>query len=139
MTIRATQVADIMTEDPRVIEPSAKVRDAYALMKEHGFRHVPVVENDRLVGIFSTTDVGRIGATLPVILERSVADTMTPNPYTIAPDEPIESAAAQMGLRKINCLPVVNAEGKLVGIVTTYDLLDALVRRLVPRSSRPPV
>jgi acetoin utilization protein AcuB len=137
MTIRATQVSDIMTPDPHVIQPSATVRDACALMKEHGIRHVPVVDGALLVGIISITDVGRLGATLPAILDRTIADSMTPNPLTIAPDEPIESAAAQMGLRKVYSLPVV-ADGRLVGIITTYDLLDALVRRLVPRSSRTP-
>jgi acetoin utilization protein AcuB len=137
MTIRATQVSDIMTPDPRAIEPSAKVREAYATMKENGFRHLPVVDDGRLVGVISVTDVGRLGATVSAILDKSVAEAMTPNPRTIAPEEPIESAAAQMGLYKVNCLPVVT-EGRLIGIVTTYDLLDALVRRLVPRSTRAP-
>ncbi len=137
MTIRATQVSDIMTADPLVIQPSATVREAWAMMKEHGIRHVPVVDGAALVGIISITDIGRIGATLPVILDRTVADSMTSNPLTIGPEEPIESAAAQMGLRKVYSLPVV-ADGRLVGIVTTYDLLDALVRRLVPRSTRNP-
>jgi acetoin utilization protein AcuB len=135
MTIRATQVSDVMTPDPRVIEPSITVGEAYGIMKDNGFRHLPVVEGGQLVGIISVTDVGRFGATIPAIMERSVADSMTRDPLTIAPTEPIESAAAQMGLHKVNCLPVV-ADGRLIGIVTTYDLLDALVRRLVPRSAR---
>jgi CBS domain-containing protein len=137
MQIRATQVRDIMTPDPRVIEPGATVREAWATMKEGGFRHLPVVDAGRLVGVISITDIGRLGATVPAILERTVAQSMTANPMTMSPDEPIESAAAQMGLHKINCLPIVEGE-KLVGIVTTYDLLDALVRRLVPRSTRTP-
>jgi len=137
MQIRATQVRDIMTPDPRVIEPGATVREAWATMKENGFRHLPVVDAGRLVGVISITDIGRLGATVPAILERTVGQSMTPNPMTMSPDEPIESAAAQMGLHKINCLPIVEG-AKLIGIVTTYDLLDALVRRLVPRSTRPP-
>jgi acetoin utilization protein AcuB len=126
-----------MTPDPRTIEPSATVREAYATMKENNFRHLPVVHDGRLVGIISTTDIGRLGAAVPAVLERTVGDSMNPSPITIDPDEPIESAAAQMGLHKIYCLVVVD-DGKLVGIVTTYDLLDALVRRLMPRSSRTP-
>jgi acetoin utilization protein AcuB len=137
MQIRATQVRDIMTPDPRVIEPGATVREAWATMKENGFRHLPVVDAGRLVGVISITDIGRLGAAVPAILERTVAQSMTPNPMTMSPDEPIESAAAQMGLHKVNCLPIVEG-GKLIGIVTTYDLLDALVRRLMPRSTRTP-
>jgi acetoin utilization protein AcuB len=137
MPIRATQVRDIMTPDPRVIEPGETVREAWATMKENGFRHLPVCSGGRLVGVISITDIGRLGATVPAILDRTVEQSMTPNPITMSPDEPIESAAAQMGLHKINCLPIVDGD-KLVGIVTTYDLLDALVRRLVPRSTRTP-
>lgn len=137
MPIRATQVRDIMTPDPRVIEPGETVREAWATMKENGFRHLPVCNGGRLVGIISITDIGRLGATVPAILDRTVEQSMTANPITMSPDEPIESAAAQMGLHKINCLPIVEGD-KLVGIVTTYDLLDALVRRLVPRSTRTP-
>ena len=59
MQIRATQVRDIMTPDPRVIEPSATVREAWATMKEGGFRHLPVVDAGRLVGVISITDIGR--------------------------------------------------------------------------------
>lgn len=137
MPIRATQVRDIMTPDPRVIEPGETVREAWATMKEGGFRHLPVCHGGRLVGIISITDIGRLGATVPAILDRTVEQSMTAKPITMSPDEQIESAAAQMGLHKINCLPIVEGD-KLVGIVTTYDLLDALVRRLMPRSTRAP-
>ncbi len=137
MAIRATQVFDVMTFDPRTIESTARVGDAYAIMVENGFRHVPVVDDARLVGVISLSDIGRLGATIPALLEMAVADAMTTNPLTITPEELIEAAAAQMGLNKLNCLPVV-ASGRLVGIITTYDLLDALVRRRTTRASVPP-
>ncbi|MEO6574895.1 MAG: CBS domain-containing protein [Polyangiaceae bacterium] len=124
----AIKVQDIMTADPMVTTPNATVEEAYTTMKRLGFRHMPVVDKGRLVGVISTTDVGRLGSTIPELMARPVAHAMTPDPLTIAPDATIEVAAAQMGLKKINCLPVVS-EGRLIGIVTTYDLLDALVRR----------
>jgi acetoin utilization protein AcuB len=127
----AIRVLDIMTADPMVTTPNATVEEAYTTMKRLGFRHMPVVDKGRLVGIISTTDVGRLGATIPELMARNVAHAMTPDPLTISPEATIEVAAAQMGLKKINCLPVVS-EGRLVGIVTTYDLLDALVRRPCP-------
>ncbi len=131
----ATKVRDVMTPDPHVIGPNETLDRAYAAMKEGGFRHLPVLDGSRIVGILSTTDIGRLGATVPELMARPVADFMSPDPLTVGPDEPIEAAAGQMGLRKVNCLLVV-AAGQLVGIVTTYDLLDALARQLAPRSAR---
>jgi acetoin utilization protein AcuB len=128
-----TRVRDVMTADPIVVEPAVTVGAAYSMMKSMGFRHLPVVRDGELVGIISTNDIGRLGGVLPEIAERSVSELMTPDPITIGEDEPVEAAAATMALRKVNCLPV-STKGRLVGIVTTYDLLDALARRL--RSGR---
>jgi CBS domain-containing protein len=124
-----TRVADVMTPDPMVVEPSVTLEGAYSTMKSLGFRHLPVVLDGKLVGILSTNDIGRLGATVPSIMLREVGSVMTPQPLTIRPEEPIEAAAATMALRKVSCLLVVS-DGALVGIVTTYDLLDALARRL---------
>jgi acetoin utilization protein AcuB len=126
-------VRDVMTADPITVEPDGKVGAAYRTMKDGGFRHLPVVSGGKLVGIISTNDIGRLGGELPQIAERPVSDLMTADPITIGEDEPVEAAAATMALRKVNCLPVA-VDGRLVGIVTTYDLLDALARRL--RSGR---
>lgn len=118
-----------MTSEPMTLGPEATLGDAYVLMKKHGFRHVPIVENDALVGIVSLTDIGRQGATVAAILAKKVADVMVQSLITIGPDETADVAAAKMASKKINCLPVV-ADGRLVGIVTTYDLLDVLARFL---------
>jgi acetoin utilization protein AcuB len=135
MSDSATHVREVMTADPCVISPDETLERAWAMMTEEGCRHLPVVQNGQLVGILSMTDIGRLGATIPSLMARTVGESMTKSPFTVGPDEPLESAAAQMGLHKVNCLPVV-AGVKLVGIVTTYDLLDALARQLGPLSSR---
>lgn len=124
-----TRVEEVMTPDPMTLEPSQLVRDAYALMKEKGFRHVPIVEGGALKGIVSMTDIGKLGARIPEILQMKLGDVMTSSLLTIAPSESVDVAAAKMAAKKINCLPIVE-NGALVGIVTTYDLLDALARRL---------
>jgi acetoin utilization protein AcuB len=123
------KVEDVMTPDPMSLSPSQTVRDAYALMSERGFRHVPITDNGALVGLISLTDVGRLGARVPEILAKTLRDVMTTTLITIRPEEAVDVAAAKMATRKINCLPVV-VDAKLVGIVTTYDLLDALARRI---------
>ena len=122
-------VDDVMTPDPMCLAPTATVGEAYALMKEHGFRHVPVCEGDLLLGLFSLTDVGHLGAKVPSIMALPLHEVMSKNLITCAPKEPVSSAAATMASKKINCLLVV-VDRKLAGIVTTYDLLDALARRV---------
>jgi CBS domain-containing protein len=123
------KVEDVMTPDPMCLTPTATVGEAYALMKEHGFRHVPICEGDLLLGIFSLTDVGHLGAKVSSIMQLPLHEVMSKNLVTCAPSEPVSSAAASMASKKINCMLVV-VDRKLAGIVTTYDLLDALARRV---------
>lgn len=118
-----------MTPDPMCLAPTATVGEAYAMMKEHGFRHVPICEGDLLLGIFSLTDVGHLGAKVSSIMQLPLHEVMSKNLITCGPSEPVSSAAASMASKKINCMLVV-VDRKLAGIVTTYDLLDALARRV---------
>ncbi len=118
-----------MTPDPTTLAPTATVEDAYKLMTERGFRHVPIVEAEVLLGIVSMTDIGHLGAKVPEILKRPLHEVMSKKLITVKPGEKIEIAAATMASHKINCLLVVEAR-RLAGIVTTYDLLDALARRV---------
>jgi acetoin utilization protein AcuB len=124
-----TTVEDVMTPDPMCLAPTATVGEAYELMKERGFRHVPVCEGDLLLGIVSMTDVGHLGARVPEILAKPLHEVMSKNLVTVKPKEAIASAAVMMASKKINCLLVVSGR-KLAGIVTTYDLLDALARNV---------
>jgi acetoin utilization protein AcuB len=122
-------VEDVMTPDPVTLEPTATVADAYALMTERGFRHVPIVEAGLLLGIISISDIGHLGARVPELMAKPLHEVMTKNPPTVKPTESVSAAAATMASRKINCLLVV-VNRSLTGIVTTYDLLDALARRV---------
>ncbi len=124
-----TTVEDVMTPDPMCLAPTATVGEAYELMNDRGFRHVPVCEGDLLLGIISMTDVGHLGARVPEILSKPLHEVMTKNLVTVKPKEAIASAAVMMASKKINCLLVVSGR-KLAGIVTTYDLLDALARNV---------
>jgi CBS domain-containing protein len=61
-------------------------------------------------------------------MDRPLFEVMSTKLVTVTPNEKVEIAAATMASRRINCLLVV-INGQLAGIVTTYDLLDALARR----------
>ena len=118
-----------MTPDPMCLAPTATVGDAYAMMREHGFRHVPICEGDLLLGVFSLSDVGHLGAKNAEIMAMPLHEVMSKNLITAKPSDSVSAAAATMAAKKINCMLVV-VDRKLAGIVTTYDLLDALARRV---------
>ncbi len=64
------QLRAVMTKDPAHLAPGDGVAEALRLMRDGGFRHVPVVEDGRLVGMVSQTDLGRFEADLPEVETR---------------------------------------------------------------------
>jgi CBS domain-containing protein len=136
-----TRVRDIMTSPAVVIAPDTRVTAAVALMKQHYIRHLPVVDNGRLVGIVSQGDLREASTSTGAINANSyeinfmvsrlqVKQIMTRRVFTIAPEAFIVQAAELMTENKIAGLPVVQADGEVVGMITDSDLLRLLVRRL---------
>jgi acetoin utilization protein AcuB len=124
----ALSVRDIMATNLVTVSPHEPSRRAYQLMRDHRFRHLPVVANGRLVGVLSDRDLRPIVFS-PSLAETRVADLMTEQPTTIAPDAGVEDAASLLVMKKIGCLPVIEAD-RLIGIVTETDLLAVLVELL---------
>jgi CBS domain-containing protein len=111
----------------------ALLREAYRTMRSCGIRHLPVVDDERLVGMLSWGDVLLAAADVPghglaVPDLRTVADVMSRNVITCFPTTEIADVAATLVACKFDALPVVGSDGRLVGIVTTTDLLDVLCR-----------
>lgn len=94
---------------------------ARALLAKHRIRQLPVLQRGRLAGIVTDRDL----RAAPAGTAR-VDDVMTHQPHTTAPNELVDSAAHLMRHWKINSLPVLTGN-KLVGILTTSDVLDAFV------------
>jgi acetoin utilization protein AcuB len=92
-------------------------------MDSGNFRHLPVTDQGRLVGMLSDHDIRQHQGHLT---DTRVTGAMTDNPITVSPDTTMEEAAEIMLERKISGLPVVE-QGKLVGIITTADLLGAFL------------
>ena len=134
-------VADIMTPNPVTVTPRNAIRTAVNLMREGGFRRLPVVDRGRLVGIITDRDLRRAANSPFVVREQwydnfildhiEVGSCMTPNPITIEPNKTVAEAAQVMRNHKIGGLPVVS-DGQLIGIVTDTDLLDFLIELLEP-------
>ncbi len=117
------RVSDRMTPNPTSIGPRDTLAKAKALMEAGGFRRLPVVDNSELVGILSERDTREHRG----YFESTRVDAaMTASPLTVGPHSSVEDAARLMLEHKIGGLPVTS-DGKLVGIVTTSDMLRALL------------
>jgi CBS domain-containing protein len=125
-------VGQFMTTDLFTVRPDDIVDFAASLMDWRHVRHVPV-ENDKglLVGLISHRALlrlvaeGRIGHDIKV----TVAEIMKPDPVTVSADTPTVKAIRLMREHKVGCLPVTQ-EGKLIGIITDYDLIVVSSRLL---------
>jgi CBS domain-containing protein len=111
--------------------------DAYNTMMRKGIRRLPVVHNDRLVGIVTIGDLREArpspATSLSIyelnylLAKLTVGQVMTHNPYTVRPSTSIQEAARIMLRHKIGGMPVVNDEGKVVGVVTESDIFRMLI------------
>lgn len=129
-------VADIMTSTVVTIEPQNSVATAIRFMRQGQLRRLPVIENGELVGIVTSGDLRRITGLSSILNDPSqdnflwrhipVENVMSRNPTTLEVDTPICEAARLLVEQKIGGVPIVD-QGKLVGIVTTSDLLATLM------------
>jgi len=122
------RVQDVMTPDVRTIAARESAETAFATMKALNVRHLVVRDEDAaLVGVVSSHD---LGAPSQEGFRRNhrVADVMSSHVVTADPEMSIRQAANLMRGRSISCLPVVQPgrTPRLVGIVTTSDLLEIL-------------
>jgi len=122
-------VKEMMRRPVTVISGGATLGEACELFQTRGFRHLPVVDQGRLVGILTDRDLRFATSSLcqsPRTAKDPVSSAMSSPPLTADPLDPVEDAARIMREHKIGCLPVVDGS-ELVGILTGMDLLDALM------------
>ena len=120
-------VREWMTAPATAISPMMDAGEALEQMIEWRYRRFPVAQDGKLVGIVTRGDLeAKLGwdRLLWRRLRRHVSDAMTPNPFTVGPEEPFEKAVELMLKHRIGGIPVVDA-GKLVGIVTESDVFRA--------------
>lgn len=144
---------EIMTREVVTLTPDTEINDAARILLEKGFNGLPVVdEQGRVVGILCQSDLIAQQKRLPIpsvftlldswiplsplkdlqkelkrITAITVKDAMTPGPTTIRPEATMEQMATLMVDRNFHTLPVVDGEGKLVGIVGKEDVLKTLI------------
>jgi CBS domain-containing protein len=130
-------VRDWMTKDVIVVHTDTPMTDAYNLMKSHDIRRLPVVHDDKLIGIVTLGDLREARPSpasslsiyeLNYLLARlTVGQVMTHHPYTVTSDTPVQKAAQIMLERKVGGLPVVDEDYRVVGIITESDIFRMLI------------
>jgi CBS domain-containing protein len=139
------KIRDVMTPDAVAAHPETTLMAAAELMRLLNVGSLPVVEDERVVGIVTDRDIVVRGLALGFNpRSASVADVMTRNVLTCSVDEDVEDVAQQMRDLQVRRLLVVDERERLLGIVSLGDLAmemedQALAGRVLEGISEPPV
>ena len=132
-----------MTRKPATVAPNDNLETVRVIFETQGFHHVPVVENGQLVGMVSYTDYLRVirdlfnntqeQRTNERLLHAILAkDVMTEHLMCLAPFDTVGDALRVFKTNHFHAVPVVEGDRRLVGILTTHDLIKLLEKVLAP-------
>ncbi len=127
-------VKDAMTVRVVTVTPDMKVKEVEALFEKHDYYSFPVVENDRLAGIVTKLDFLKHFIFTPrsiipryeELLEDRIGDIMNIKVFTVSTDTPLTRVLELMVETRIRSFPVVDAENKLLGIISRQDIMKML-------------
>jgi acetoin utilization protein AcuB len=123
-------VSHYMTRQPWTIARNATLAEAHHLMREHNIRHLPVLDDGRLIGIVSRGDLHLLETIADFPLEDvEVGEAMTPNPFIVTSDTALDEIVEIMANKKYGSVIVVG-RGGVEGIFTTVDACRALADTL---------
>ncbi|HOB08599.1 MAG: CBS domain-containing protein [Limnochordia bacterium] len=130
-------VRNFMTKDPITVSLDATLPSTADLMKQHNLKRLPVMDQDKLVGIITEKDVAKALPSPATTLSKyeinyltekiRVKDVMTKAVISVSPDTTVEEATMIMHEEDVGCLPVLE-NGKLVGIITERNIYNALTK-----------
>jgi len=130
-------VENWMSKDVVTVDVNDSMQYAIRLLKEHNMRGLPVMENGKLAGVITDRDLKRASASdattleiyelLYLISKIKIKEIMTKNPITVPLDYTIDEAAEILLDNKLTGAPVVDNEGKVVGVITQTDIFRVLV------------
>lgn len=132
---KRTPVSKIMSTDIVSVNITQNLREVESAIKDEHIRHVPVVSGDKVIGMLSKTDLQKISfvntvdgdsITTAMYDNLSIDQVMTKDVTTVQRDDTILDVATILSENEFHALPVTDA-GKLVGIVTTTDLVKYLI------------
>ena len=143
--LRDTPIKEIMVTKVVTVNLDELFSHVEEKMRANHIRHLPVLDKDKkLVGIITERDLHKAAAPHKTedgyVYDKSELDSfvlkqfMTPNPIALKPESPISEAVDIMATRKYGCIPIVNPNGTLVGIVTQIDVLKFVHRWFAGKS-----
>ena len=118
----AQTIREFMTENPRTVSPDETIQDAAKIMRDEDTGVVPITEGENLTGVITDRDIairavaeGRDGQT-------TVREVASQDLVTIDPQQELDEALRLMAQHQVRRLPVVEEDGRLVGIVSQADV-----------------
>ena len=130
-------VSNWMSKNLITVDVEDSMQTAMKLMKENGIRMLPVLKKDKLVGVVTDRDLKRASASdattldihelLYLISKIKVQSVMTKSPVTVPRNYTVEETAEVLLKHKISGAPVVDQNGKVVGVITQTDLFRVLI------------
>jgi CBS domain-containing protein len=119
----AKNVRDVMTSNPRSIEPSTTVTEAARLMKTGDVGSVPIVDGDQLVGVVTDRDIViRVVAETKDPQSTTAGEIASRDLVTVDPEQDLDEALRLMAQHQVRRLPVAEEDGRLVGILAQADV-----------------
>jgi acetoin utilization protein AcuB len=119
-----------MSPCPTCIDSDQPLIEAHRLMRQKRARHLPVLSGGRLVGVVSVGDLYLLEGVEGIEQEKvRVRQAMTPEPYRVPADAPLDEVVDVMAGNKYGCAIVMDGE-RVAGIFTTVDALEVLARVL---------
>ncbi len=137
--IRKAPISMIMTQNVITLNQDDNLEKAERLFKDHNIRHIPVVQDNVIIGMLSYSDLLRLSFADVIDTDNNAADVMVYNMFTIdqvmkkkivsvSPSSSIKEVAEILAQKEFHALPVVN-NNQLIGIVTTTDLINYLLKQ----------
>jgi CBS domain-containing protein len=122
----AQTIRDLMTENPRTVAPDATVVDAARIMRDEDTGVVPIADGDNLVAVITDRDLAiRLVAEGKDGSSTTVRDIASKDLVTVDPQQDLDEALRLMAKHQVRRLPVVEEDGRLVGIVAQADIARA--------------
>jgi acetoin utilization protein AcuB len=122
-------VSDWMTREVITVTENDSIEDLYNIMLKNRINHLPVVEEDRLIGIITKSDIRQALTSLQFDKTKSkVKDFMVREVTTVNEYDTLEDALVIIFQKKVGSLPVVQNNNKLVGIITRHDIMNAFIK-----------
>lgn len=134
-------VSDLMSSNVETVTMDTLLSDIWKIFKEHRFHHLPVVdEHNKLVGMISDRDVlfhisprveaGNATVAEIEVLRKPAHQFMSRGPLTVYPNTSASRALRTIINQSVSCLPVVDDEHNILGILTWRDVIKFMVKRL---------